>query len=209
MNPSRPAPPRQRGAMLLEALIAILVCAFGLLGFAGMQARATSAEFESYQRSQALVLIEDMASRLNANRAEASAYGGASLIGRDVSEPAVCPAGVSAAEPKLCNCAPLTGASLDLCEWGNLLRGSAETRNGVKVGAMFNARGCISKPVSATDRYVIAIAWQGINRTGAPASACGKDDEAFPTEPLRRVVSSVVCIGSLADPAVAPVTPRC
>ena len=209
MNPLRPRRPRQRGAMLLEALIAILVCAFGLLGFAGMQARATSAEFESYQRSQALVLIEDMASRLNANRADAAAYTGVSLIGRDVSEAAVCLAGVRASEPNLCNCGPLTGANLDLCEWGNLLRGSAETRNGVKVGAMFNARGCISKPASATDRYVIAVVWQGIIRTGAPASACGKDDAAFPAEPLRRVVSSVVCIGSLADPAVAPATPRC
>ena len=71
----------QRGALLIEVLVAILICAFGLLGFAGMQARATSSEFEGFQRSQALVLIEDMVSRMNANRAHAAEYVTAGLIG--------------------------------------------------------------------------------------------------------------------------------
>ncbi len=193
MKPARTAPSRQRGALLLEALISILICAFGLLGFAGMQARATAAEFESYQRSQALVLIEDITSRMNANRANASAYADPGLIGAGA----------------IANCSVLAGANLDLCEWANLLRGSAETRGGVKVGSMFGARGCITRPPSSTDRYVISIAWQGIIPTGAPTSTCGQGDAAFPTASLRRVVSSVVCIGLLTDPAVAPSTPRC
>ena len=71
----------QRGALLIEVLVAILICAFGLLGFAGMQARATSSEFEGFQRSQALVLIEDMVSRMNANRTHAAEYVAAGLIG--------------------------------------------------------------------------------------------------------------------------------
>ena len=188
-----PGPLHQRGALLLESLVAILISAFGLLGFAALQARSAAAEFESYQRSQALVLIEGMASRLNANRANAAAYVDAGLIG---------------AGP-IVNCATLTGANLDLCEWANLLRGSAESRGGFKVGSMLGARGCISKPASATDRYVIAVAWQGIVRTGAPASPCGAGDPAFPTAALRRVVSSVVCVGLLTDPVVALSTPRC
>ena len=196
MKLRRSGPPglsRQRGALLLESLVAILISAFGLLGFAALQARSAAAEFESYQRSQALVLIEGMASRLNANRANAAAYVNAGLIGAGA----------------IADCSTLTGATLDLCEWANLLRGSAESRGGVKVGSMLGARGCISKPASATDRYVIAVAWQGIVRTGAPASPCGAGDAAFPTAALRRVVSSVVCVGLLTDPAVAPPTPRC
>jgi type IV pilus assembly protein PilV len=188
---------QQRGALLIEALIAILICAFGLLGFAGMQARATSAEFESYQRSQALVLIEDIVSRMNANRANANAYVTGALIG-----------GSPPAPPALADCTGLAGANLDLCEWGNLLRGSAETRGptGAKVGSMFNARGCITKLAGTSDRYVVAIAWQGINQTGAPSSTCGQGDAAFPTESLRRVVSSAVCIGLLVG---NPAAPRC
>ena len=196
MTPRRSVPSgrlHQRGALLLESLVAILISAFGLLGFAALQARSAAAEFESYQRSQALVLIEGMADRLNANRANAAAYANAGLIGAGA----------------IADCSTLTGASLDLCEWANLLRGSAESRGGVKVGSMLGARGCISKPASATDRYVIAVAWQGIVRSGAPASPCGAGDAAFPTAALRRVVSSVVCVGLLTDPVVALSTPRC
>ena len=184
---------RQRGVSLIEALVAILICAFGLLGFAALQARSITAEFESYQRSQALVLIDGMVSRVNANRANAGAYVSAGLIG----------AGAVTA------CAGLSGAELDICEWANLLRGSAERRNGANVGAMFNARGCITRAAASTDLYVIAIAWQGIQATGAPGSACGAGNAAFPTPALRRVVSSVVCVAALTDVPVAPFNPRC
>ena len=188
-----PARTRQHGALLIEALVAILISAFGLLGFAAMQARSIAAEFESYQRSQALVLIEGMASRLNANRANAGAYVSAGLIGAGA----------------LNSCGVLTGAALDVCEWANLLRGSAERRSGNSVGSMFNARGCITRMANSTDLYVIAIAWQGVVATGPPASTCGAGDAAFPTPALRRVVTSVVCVAALTDPAVAPALPRC
>ncbi|MEO5695697.1 MAG: hypothetical protein ABIQ60_01025, partial [Burkholderiaceae bacterium] len=99
-SPPLNRPTAQGGAMLLEALVAILICAFGLLGFMGMQARATAAEFESYQRSQALVLLEDMASRINANRSDAGSYVTAGLIGVPVL-------------PPLPDCSLLGGANLD------------------------------------------------------------------------------------------------
>ena len=193
--PAIPAFPalRQRGALLIEALVAILISAFGLLGFAALQARSITAEFESYQRSQALVLIDGMVNRLNANRANAGAYVTAGLIG----------AGAVA------DCSASSGAELDICEWANLLRGSAERRNDSSVGAMFNARGCITRAAATTDLYVIAIAWQGLQATGAPGSACGAGDAAFPTPALRRVVSSVVCVAALSDATVAPALPRC
>ena len=183
----------QCGALLIEALLAILISAFGLLGFAALQARAIRAEFESYQRAQALVLIDGMVNRLNANRANAAAYVNAGLIGADA----------------VTDCSALSGADLDVCEWANQLRGSAEQRSGVNVGSMFNARGCITRAAATTDLYVIAVAWQGIQATGAPGSACGAGDAAFPTPELRRVVSSVVCVGALTDAASVPLLPRC
>ena len=190
---SRPAAAAQRGALLIEVLVAILICAFGLLGFAGMQARATSSEFEGFQRSQALVLIEDMVSRMNANRAHAGDYVSAGLLG----------------DGAAADCTGLTGAALDMCEWSNLIRGSTEQRAGSTIGAMISARGCITRPVTSSDRYVISIAWQGIVQTAAPASPCGQGDVAFPDETLRRTASATVCVALLRDAASAPVLSRC
>lgn len=183
----------QGGALLIEVLVAILLCAFALLGFAAMQARATGAEFESFQRSQALQLASDMASRINANRANAGAYVVDGLIG----------------EGALADCSGLSGAGLDLCEWANLLRGSTEQRAGAAVGAMLGARGCIVRAAGSSDRYVVTVVWVGITPTAGPADPCGQGQPAFPAEPLRRAASTTVCVALLRDPASAPAVSRC
>ena len=183
----------QSGALLIEVLIAVLICAFGLLGFAGMQARAVSTDFETLQRSEALVLLEDMVSRMNANRAHAGDYVTAGLLGAGA----------------VVDCTGLTAAALDLCEWSNLIRGSAEQTGGNTIGAMISSRGCITRPATSTDRYVVSIAWQGIVQTGASASPCGQGDAAFPDDTLRRTASATVCVALLRDAASAPVLSRC
>jgi type IV pilus assembly protein PilV len=193
MKPCKALKRSQRGALLIEALVAVLICAFGLLGFAALQARATASEFESYQRSQALVLISDMNNRLNANRAAAGAYVSDALIG----------------EGTVDHCVGLVGAPLDLCEWGNLIRGSAETRNGARVGSMMEARGCIEYAAGTSDRYVVSIVWQGIVATGEPLMTPCNAQVAVPDGKLRRVVSSTVCMARLKDPDVIPPNPRC
>ena len=196
MSPHRFAQSRaggQRGALMIEVLVAILICAFGLLGFAGMQVRSTSTEFEALERSQALLLVEDMANRINANRAAAGAYVTGGLLG----------AGAMA------DCAGLAGAALDLCEWSNLLRGSSETRAGRSIGAMISARGCITRPGGSTDRYLVSVVWQGMVPTAGPANPCGAGDGTYPVDALRRTASSTVCVALLRDAASAPVVPRC
>lgn len=189
----RSAAPAQRGALLIEVLVAIVLCAFALLGFAAMQSRASTAEFEALQRSQALILVRDMASRVTANRANSDDY----LL--------AAPVGGGAVE----SCAGLAGAAADICEWTNLLRGATEVRAGSNVGSMLSARGCITRVAGSTNAYVISAAWSGIAPTAGAAGPCGQGDAAFPDESLRRVVSSTVCVGRLRDPAVAPAAPRC
>ncbi len=184
----------QRGMLLIEALVAIVITAFGLLGFVALQARATSAEFESYQRSQAMLLVTDMVNRIDANRQSAALYAGAALHG----------AGAAVD----CSAAVTTDA-LDLCEWGNLIRGTTETRAGVSVGSMLGARGCITQAAGTTDRYIVSVAWQGIIPSGSPTGRCGAGDAAFPDDTRRRVVSSTVCIARLRDPVNNPPVPRC
>lgn len=178
---------------MIEVMVSLLIFSFGLLGYSSLQARATVAQYEALQRTQALVLVEDMVSRLSANRADATNYVSAGLIGAGDVE----------------SCAGLTAAALDVCEWANLLRGSTETRNGLRVGAMTAARGCITRAADTSDRYTISVAWQGIAATGAPANDCGSGDAAYPTENLRRVVTATVCVGRLRDPAIAAAMARC
>lgn len=170
----------QQGVLLIEALIAMLIVAFGVLGFAGLQAKTTLANLEGYQRSQALILVSDMAERINLNRASATDYL-ASNIGLT--------------DPGDCTQPSLTIAQKDVCEWSKAIQGAGETQGTTKVGAMINARGCITSP--AANQYLIALAWQGLQATGAPANTCGQN--AYSSEDMRRVASVVIQIGTLAN----------
>jgi type IV pilus assembly protein PilV len=185
----------QRGIGMIEIMVSILICAFGLLGYVGLQARSTAMELESYQRSQALVLLQDIVSRVNANRGNVGNYVSAELYG--------------SGNPQ--SCANLNGSQLDLCEWSNLLRGSAESRGANRIGAMTGARGCIRRAAGTSDRLLISIAWQGLSNSAGANNDCGKGDASFPDETLRRAVSASVCVALLRDPAAGVVLaqPRC
>jgi|GEM_PF-966312 len=59
---------KTRGFTLIEVLISVLVLAVGLLGFAALQITAVNNNQESYFRTQATVIAQDMASRMHTNR---------------------------------------------------------------------------------------------------------------------------------------------
>ena len=164
---------RQGGFSLIEVLVTIGILMVGLLGLAALQTNATVAEMEAYQRSQALVLAQDMADRISANKIDAANY-----IKDDLGTSGVV------------SCATKTGADLDLCEWGNQLAGAAEvTGGGTKVGAMIGARGCVTSP--SANVYLIVVAWQGMSAAGSPGSglACGSGKYGTGQ---RRTVSQIV-----------------
>jgi type IV pilus assembly protein PilV len=61
MRPTRPAPAMrrvQRGVMLLEALIAILIFSVGILGLVGLQATAVKQSTDARMRSEAAQLAD-------------------------------------------------------------------------------------------------------------------------------------------------------
>ena len=64
----------QRGTTMPEVLVTIVIVAIGLLGLAGLQSRLQVSEMESYQRAQALMLLNDMANRITTNRNVAASY---------------------------------------------------------------------------------------------------------------------------------------
>jgi type IV pilus assembly protein PilV len=171
--------PHEAGFSLIEVLVTIVILMIGLLGLAALQTNATVAEMEAYQRSQALVLVQDMADRISANKGKASEY-----VKNDI--------GLAIAD-----CKDLTGSKLDLCEWGNMLAGASEvTTGGAKVGAMVGARGCITVP--SGNVYMVTVAWQGFSAAGYPAAACGKDK--YGNDGQRRTVSQIVRVALLAAP---------
>lgn len=180
----------QKGVGLIEILVSVLITSFGLLALAGLQTRMGQAQFESNQRSQAMVLLADLTQRMQANPALAASYVTAS------------PAGTGDTAPT--SCAALTTlADRDLCEWSNALKGSAEssTVSGTStlVGAMIGARGCVEQ-VQAPDPtvgicrpaiYRVTVTWQGMMSTVAPGVSCaqglyGTDDA------LRKAISAPV-----------------
>ena len=58
----------QRGATLIEVLVAMVVLAIGLLGLAGLQATSVQSNYSAYYRSQATILAADITDRMRANR---------------------------------------------------------------------------------------------------------------------------------------------
>lgn len=170
-------PAAQRGSTLLEILISLLIVAFGILGLMGLQARTAVSTLEGYQRSQALVLLNDIAQRINLNREHAADY---------VAD------NIGATDPGACTTTP--GATRDLCEWARLLRGAAETQGGNALGAMIGARGCVASTGTANE-YLLSVVWQGVQGTGATTLACGTGQ--YPNENLRRGASIVLRIAVL------------
>ena len=178
------------GFTMLEILISLFLIAVGLLGMLGLQAHATVAEFESYQRGQALILVQDMVDRINANRGAGLCYAittdaatGSPQLGAG-SAATTCTAAVGTVVTRAM-------ADKDLADWDNALNGAAETKSGVNVGAMLSARGCVTQDL-VTGNYRVAVAWQGMNPTIAPtavdaSATCGLNQ--YGNEALRREVS--------------------
>ena len=194
------------GFTLIEILVTLLIVVLGLLGLAGLQARIQQAEFESYQRGQALILLYDMVDRIQLNRATVDCFAftndltnGAPYLGVDGATLTAC----SASSANNNNMADAARS-----EWDGLLKGAAETKGGVSVGAMIGARGCVSYDattelvnpatgglIDGTGIYTVAVAWQGTVDTFAPTVACANN--LYGTEAKRRVVSATFRLASL------------
>jgi type IV pilus assembly protein PilV len=186
----------QQGFTLLEVLVSLAILVLGLLGLIGMQAYTQVATFESYQRGQALILVQDMADRVGTNRSAAGCYAittdttnGAPYAGVGATTP-VCTATVGTAATRAI-------ATADLAAWDSALKGSSEQQGGSQVGAVLGARGCISYDAT-TNSYRVSVAWQGMAPTVAPvdpAATCGKN--LYGSEAQRREVNVTVRIANL------------
>lgn len=214
----------QAGFSMIEVLVTLVILLVGLLGLAGLMVQSQRSEMESYQRVQALTLLQDVISRINANRKAATCYafstvagtaylGTASTLAVPVAATQCTQTMVSAIYPGM----PIAAATLaaqtavtDMNAWHNALLGAAETQNtNSKVGAMIGARGCISydatqevtdpitlTPILGSGVYTVSIAWQGLGATIAPGNSCGINQYGV-NDAMRRVVSLTMRIANL------------
>ena len=179
----------QHGTSMIEVLVTIVIIAIGLLGLAGLQSRLQVSEMEAYQRSQALILLNDIASRIAANRNNAASYvtGATTPLGSDMT----------------CPTTTTTTLQRDQNEWCNALQGASETSGTSKVGVMVGARGCVESLGSG--EYLVTVAWQGLTPISAPPAgvACGKDQYDGGTvcvnDLCRRTVTTIVRIADLTS----------
>lgn len=178
---------RQSGFTLIEILVTLLILAIGLLGLAGLQSKMLTTEFEAYQRSHALVLVQDMVSRINANRAAARSleYSGAVVYGTGSAIATDCDPAADVVD-------------FDLCSWNAALLGAAVESGDDKVGSMVGARGCIERiSGSATSEVVlrVTVAWQGMTPTVESDLSCGEGE--YGDDKQRRTVSMLVTLAYL------------
>jgi type IV pilus assembly protein PilV len=199
LNPKRIS---ETGFTLIEVLVALIVITFGLLGLAALQGRALKAESEAYYRIQAMLLLEDMADRLNANRRVASCFAGSAVkYGKGIDETTItCTAGADADAQ--------AGGQIAMRGWHNLILGTTESIkiSGTSIGTLPDARGCVYTD-GTSNLYYIALSWQGLSETAAPptpsgadasltsAITCGKDQ--YGAEGFRRLVWVPVRIANL------------
>jgi type IV pilus assembly protein PilV len=178
----------QTGLSMIEVLVSLVIIMLGLLGIIGLQTRAHTASFESYQRTQAVALANQVIDSMRVNRRTARCFAitdqdnGAPHLGTEGTGYSAIPA-----------CAASTAiennmADAAIAEWDGLLKGVGETKDGAQVGAMVGARGCVSydmatelpdpttgAPITGTGLYTVTVTWQGSTPTAAPAVACAQD----------------------------------
>lgn len=186
-----------RGSSLIEILVTMVILAIGLLGLAGMQAKIHLLELESFERGQAVVLLNDIVDRISADRDNSASYVGTVGTGT------TCASGGTG----VCTCTAIAaGAAHELCEWSNLIKGAAEKSSSNPIGGVDSARACITTfttvpTVAAPAIYgncqtglQIDLVWQGTSATSSPGVTCGTGSYGS-NEAFRRAISTRIVTG--------------
>lgn len=189
---------KEYGFSMIEVLATMFMLTVGLMGHFGVHSELHKSSVESYQRTQAIVLINNMIERMNANRYSGPCYAistgsGAQFLGTEASDNLI----------KNITCEGWGDidtqaiAKNDLLEWDGFLKGmSAVDGNGQMVGAMLGARGCISLDSSTTpETYTVTVVWQGLTDNVGSDNTCALG--LFGSNTKRRVLSTTVQFANL------------
>jgi type IV pilus assembly protein PilV len=64
----------QQGSGLIEVLVALLLLSIGVMGFIGLQVRASSTGNEAFAKTQAMAIAQDLAERVRLNIKQVAVY---------------------------------------------------------------------------------------------------------------------------------------
>lgn len=173
-------PAAQRGFLLIEILVSLVIIAFGLLALAGFVTKATALAVDTTQRTRASALLSDMAGRMLTNKILATS--GNYVI---ATQPAT---GYGSPNATSAVCPGVGLASIDLCEWHNLLLGTNDAQVDGNAAAL-GYRGCITRDPAAPI-FTITVAWGGTTPGEVPNDTCGADE--FGADTYRRVLRTTI-----------------
>jgi len=137
-------PTKSAGFSLIEVLVAIIVMSIGILGMLGLQISSMATNQGAYYRSQATILVADMADRMRANSSSAASYSSF-----DSESPPSDPA---------CSAAGCTSAEMvihDLRQWSNYFTDTDDYIDFIPL--LPDGQGTIT---TVDGNYRITVSWQ-------------------------------------------------
>jgi type IV pilus assembly protein PilV len=146
-------PSNQSGVAMLEILITIVILAFGLLGFAALNAAGIGANHGSYLRSQAALQAYDMSDRIRANLTGANSSMSYDNLSGAGSDPGCIATG----------CSWIQMAEYDLWAW-----------NAANAALLPSGQGKVTR---VGNFLVVTVMWDG-DRKGATGTGCNNSDPA-------------------------------
>lgn len=165
----------QRGATLIEVLVALVIVAFGVLALTALQVVSKRNTLDAAQHSDAAFLAHNLLERLrgNASTPALAAYLAAAAGGLGNGANANGPV-CSKAAP----CTPQQLAQRDLDQWEQLLDGLQEQLGKDITGGLDDGRACLEGPPGGgSGLYTVTLVWRG--GVSLPDSVdepdCGRD----------------------------------
>ncbi len=174
---------------MIEVLMALLIISVGFLNIAGLQTAAKKSNFDSLQRTSALILAHDIVEKMRANPISLGGYITAGVGGGTITQPAQ---ECIAAEP----CNPGQIAAYDMWLWESAMDGASESRtidgDVTETGGLVNPTGCVVGPPGGdAGVYTITIVWRGLNDlANVSPDLCGVGSGLYgANEEFRRILT--------------------
>lgn len=152
----------QKGVSLMEALVALLLLAIGVLGYSALQLRAIDASSEALYRSQGMLILRGLADNIRANPLGQSSYPTAVRGYTSVKTAPTAPTVncYNAAEAQRCTPAQMATYDAYLAE-----------KTAFEIGMHITMDDCPGVSVAPVKRQCLFIAWDDTTLTATGTTA--------------------------------------